>query len=115
MAALTVTPEALECIRTLIEREEIAQPIVSVGWDPGATDLKRLADGTAIWTRETPRWLAAVLDGAELAAAGVEPPIATAHMYGYPFVLHGKADAPLLENCILACEGGKLVVYEGGI
>ena len=115
MAALVVTPEAVECIRTLIEKEEIAQPIVSVGWDPGVADLKRRADGTAVWTHETPSWLAVVLDGAELTEAGVEPPVATAYMHGYPFILHGKTGAPLLENCTLTCEGGKLVVHEGDI
>ena len=77
--------------------------------------MRRGADGEAIWTRTSPKWVAGVLDAEELEKAGVEALVPSVHIGGLPFVLTGKAEAPLLEGCTLTVEEGELVVLEHAI
>lgn len=115
MAALTVTPHALACIRQIIEREEIQRPFVAVAWSSGQADLSRNAAGEAVWVREAPGWLATVLDLAEVEeATGVwSGPVL--EMHGYKFSFSERPAPPQFEGCTLACEEGKLVVHEAAI
>lgn len=115
MAALVVTPAAFAYIRSLIELEEMARPLVCVSWHSGDADLRRGAGGEAIWIRGAPKWVAGVLDAEELEKAGAEAPEPSAHIGEYSFVLTGKAEAPLLQGCTLTVENGKLVVLEHAV
>jgi hypothetical protein len=115
MAALTVTPQALDCIRQIIEREEIRRPLVAVAWSAGPADLSRNSAGKAVWVREPSGWLATVLDLAEVEeATGVwSGPVL--EMHGYKFSFSERPAPPPFEGCTLACEGGKLVIHEAVI
>jgi ribosomal protein L16 Arg81 hydroxylase len=112
MAALTVTPQALDCIRQIIEREEIRSPLVAVAWSSGQAELRRNAAGEAVWEREPSGWLATVLDLEEVeeAAGAWSGPVL--EMHGYKFSFSERPSPPQFEGCTLACEGGKLVIHE---
>jgi len=112
MAGLVVTAEALACIRECIEREEIQRPMVALCWSQGAADLTRGAKGEAIWEHEQPRWMVTVMDLAELEEAGAPWVGPTVTLHGYAFAFIARPGSPQLEGCMLACEGGELVVYE---
>jgi hypothetical protein len=88
MAALTVTPDALDCIRPIIEREEIRSPLVAVAWSPGLADLNRGTAGEAVWVRGWSGWLATLLDLAEVEAAAGSwaGPILEMHGSSFPFL-----------------------------
>lgn len=109
---MIVTPAALACIREHIHREEIARPLVSVSWRIGAADLRRGPKGEAFWEREPDGWLATVLDLAELEGAGIEPFAANFEAHGFGFLLSGRPESPLLDECRLDAIEGRLVVYE---
>jgi hypothetical protein len=115
MAALTVTPEALACIRQTIEREAIQKPLVAIAWSEGQADLSRDASGNPVWVREPAGWLATVLDLAEIEEAGGAWPSSVVELHGYKFSLSEMATPPQFAGCTLAYEEGKLVVHESAI
>jgi hypothetical protein len=115
MAALTVTPQALACIRQIIVREEIRSPLVAVAWSSGQADLSRNESGQAVWVREPARWSATVLDLAEIEEAVGAWSVPVLEMHGYKFSFTERPAPPQFEGCTLACEGGQLVIHEAAI
>ena len=112
MTTLTVTPEALDAVREIVQREAITDPLVSVRWRRGEADLHRAADGSAVWIRFNAGWEAAVLDLANLEKDGVAWSSPIREMHGYRFSMSGGPTPQPVQECRLDSEDGRLVIRE---
>jgi hypothetical protein len=123
MAALIVTPAALDHIAGVIRRERMEKPLISVQWDIGQADVKRAPDGGIHWDRAPSQWRISIIDLVSferevkevLPGDDVVLPAANATISGFDFFVYGRPGNRMLNGCKLELGGEELHVHEEAI